>query len=369
MKEKTIFLLILFFGIYFLHAQEKSESTKGDTLVVGYNINAPFIYIKNGKLDGVNYRMWKNITANDPTHYILENHPLDSLLLGLSNGTIDIGLSPLTITSSRSKKFDFSIPYYVSNSTGVVKEISGLKKIERFLSSISILRLLKVLGFLFLLLAIFGFLVWIFERKKNNEFGKGFKGFWNGIWWSAVTMTTVGYGDKIPKTVGGRIIGLIWMFVAIILISSITAGITSSLTVEKLGLNNDDFSSFKKIKIGTVKNSATENRLIDYYNIKSYHTFDELLQGLKYDEVQAISHDEPLILFALKNNEEYQDFEILNISFNQSLYAMGFSKNLDAKKKDEISKKILEYTESNDWKILLTKNNLIANQHLILEIN
>ncbi|NOQ91175.1 MAG: transporter substrate-binding domain-containing protein, partial [Flavobacteriaceae bacterium] len=126
--------------------------------------------------------------------------------------------------------------------------------------------------------------------------------------------------------------------------------------------------SFKEILIGTVKNSATENRLIDNFNLKSYLTFEELLQGLKDDEIQGISHDEPLLRFALKNNEDYKGFEILNISFNQSLYAMGFSKKLDAKVKAEFSKKILEYSESNDWKILLSKYDLISDQHLVLEM-
>ena len=367
MKITFLYFILFFLGFNLVSAQEESYISKKDTLVVGYNINAPFIFKKNDKLDGITYKLWKHITKNDNTFYKLEYHPLDSLLLGLSTGSIDIGLSPLTMTSSRNKKIDFSAPYYVSHSTGVVKTLTNKQKFDAFLDSVSIVKLLRVLGFLLILLAIFGFLVWIFERKKNDEFGEGINGFWNGLWWSAVTMTTVGYGDKTPKTIGGRIIGLIWMFAAIILISSVTAGITSSLTIEKLGRNNDGLSSFKEILIGTVKNSATENRLIDNYNLKSYLTFEELLLGLKNDEVQAISHDEPLIRFALKNNINYKDFEILNISFNQSLYAMGFSKKLDAKIKAEFSKKILEYSESNDWKILLSKYNLISNQHLILE--
>jgi CubicO group peptidase (beta-lactamase class C family) len=43
-----------------------------------------------------------------------------------------------------------------------------------------------------------------------------------GIWWATVTMTTVGYGDKAPMTPGGRIVGLIWMFVGVITISGFT---------------------------------------------------------------------------------------------------------------------------------------------------
>jgi voltage-gated potassium channel len=38
---------------------------------------------------------------------------------------------------------------------------------------------------------------------------------WDGIWWAATTMTTVGYGDITPQTDTGRILGLVVMVVGI----------------------------------------------------------------------------------------------------------------------------------------------------------
>jgi len=57
--ETKVFISIFFLGMKLVGAQENSYKPNKDTLVVGYNINAPFIYKKNDKINGINYIMWK----------------------------------------------------------------------------------------------------------------------------------------------------------------------------------------------------------------------------------------------------------------------------------------------------------------------
>ena|SRR3990167_1821800 len=52
---------------------------------------------------------------------------------------------------------------------------------------------------------------------------------WDGVWWAAQTMTTVGYGDIVPKTTAGRIFGIIIMLMGIALISVLTANFSAYL--------------------------------------------------------------------------------------------------------------------------------------------
>lgn len=57
---------------------------------------------------------------------------------------------------------------------------------------------------------------------------KDFPTIWDGIWWSVVTVTTVGYGDAYPTTVDGRIVAMLVMLVGIGFLSVLTATIASS---------------------------------------------------------------------------------------------------------------------------------------------
>jgi voltage-gated potassium channel len=54
-----------------------------------------------------------------------------------------------------------------------------------------------------------------------------FHSTWDGIWWAAATVTTVGYGDIVPHTVAGRIVAIMLMFTGIGFLSVLTAAIAS----------------------------------------------------------------------------------------------------------------------------------------------
>jgi len=99
-------------------------------------------------------------------------------------------------------------------------------QLHKFLGSVKT----KVALFLTLLVLASMFGIIVFESKVNTAF----KSLWDTFWYSIVTITTVGYGDKYPMTVGGRIVGLLLMGMGVIVMAAVTGQIASFLVDQQM---------------------------------------------------------------------------------------------------------------------------------------
>jgi voltage-gated potassium channel len=65
-----------------------------------------------------------------------------------------------------------------------------------------------------------GFLVTLVDKRDFPTFG-------DGVWWAIVTLGTVGYGDIVPHTAWGRVIGSLMITFGVTFIAFLTATVTS----------------------------------------------------------------------------------------------------------------------------------------------
>ena len=66
-----------------------------------------------------------------------------------------------------------------------------------------------------------GLLMTVVDRDNFPSLG-------SGLWWAVQTVTTVGYGDDVPKTVAGQLLAALVMLLGIGFLTVITAAITST---------------------------------------------------------------------------------------------------------------------------------------------
>jgi voltage-gated potassium channel len=57
---------------------------------------------------------------------------------------------------------------------------------------------------------------------------KDFDNIWVALWWAVQTVTTVGYGDEVPRHPAGRIVGAVLMLSGIGFLTVVTATITAA---------------------------------------------------------------------------------------------------------------------------------------------
>lgn len=274
------------------------------TLVIGIKSAPPFINQLEEQPTGLAVDFWEMMDQEVKAKIEYKTYSdLEALITGLRNQEVDMSINPITVTNQRMKFLDFSQPFFISG-TAMVRQNENL--IFNFLSNFFSYRFLSACAVLLVVIFVFGLLIWIFERRANPEqFGKGAKGIADGFWWSAVTMTTVGYGDKAPVSLGGKVIGFIWMFAAILMISGLTAGIASSLTVTSLESSIESVEDLRQFKTATIQNSSSAEFLeLNGVNPTTYESVEAGLEAVANGEAKVFVYDRPILKYYLQQRKD-----------------------------------------------------------------
>ncbi len=185
-----------------------------------------------GEWTGIAIDLFADLADELDLSYRLEETTLEGMIEGVADGRYGASVGALTITEAREERVDFTYPFY-STGLGIAVDKTRVTGWTRVARNFFTWQFLSVIAGLAAVLLAAGAALWIFERRRNSEefnHSAG-RGLGDGFWWAAVTMTTVGYGDKAPVTLGGRIVATIWMFTSMIIVAGFTASITASLTV------------------------------------------------------------------------------------------------------------------------------------------
>lgn len=155
--------------------------------------------------------------------------------------------------------------------------------------------------FFFLLM----FLILVIEKKQNPAL----QSFFDAFWYTFVTVTTIGYGDITPVTVGGRIVALIIMSSGVVIFGGVSGKIASVL-----------FDQQQKRDKGLIALSKKEGHFI----ICGWKPdLESIISGILHQDQDYVPSDLVLVntasqelMYPILNNVSYRGISYINGDFS-----------------------------------------------------
>ena len=310
-------------------AQEAPAPAK--KLVVGIKPAAPFVNL--GSLpsglagsgptpSGFSVELIGLLAAKlDPPREIeLRVHPdLETHLEAVRKGEVDLGIAATSVSAERERTLDFSLPFFFSGLDIAVKP--GEKgALWDLVVSPQLFTMLGVLAGFVLVCAV---LIWAMEHGSDSFDDRPIPGIAEGIWWTIVTMSTVGYGDFAPKKLGGRILAIVVIFAGIILVGVAIGVFSSALTVQTLKSDITGPEDLQYRTVAVVQGTTAQALLVKRgINVLPKASLAEALAAVESGAADAAVADAPQLQYHFKQNET--ELRLVGKVFAQQSYAITF---------------------------------------------
>ena len=259
-----------------------------------------------GEWDGIAVELWKKIAALAGLRFEYIEMPFEQIIPAVTAGKLDAAVGEMPVSAEGEQAVRFTQSYLLTSAGAAMHpKISGIawKQIAgEFFNWTLALVLLAILAGMFLV----SFLIWVLERHHRvGHFHGGLEGFGAALWFSASTVTGVGYGDKTPITFAGRIISFVWMLLGVLLVAGFTATVASSMSAAReadlSGRRVKELSDLRHYSCGVMRGSLAQKIFIqDGIWFKDYETYEEAFQALADSQIETVVGDKLCLRFLVK---------------------------------------------------------------------
>ncbi len=319
-------------------------------LVIGTKFAPPFaMKAEDGTWRGVSIDLWRRIANQTHLRYRFEETTLKGLTDGVAEGRFDAAVAALTVTGPRQRVVDFTQPFYSTGLGIAVPSDSGITwwPIVRNVFSFGFLRVAAVL---FAIALSVGIVLWLIEQRHNEHFGAHRRGLGTSVWWSAAAMTQAGgaAGEKVPVTLSGRLLAMLWMVTSVIVFASFTAALTSQLTLKHLRGTVNGEADLRSVRVGAIVGTETTEYLS--HERIAYQVFADAeagLSALQKGRIDALVYDRPLLLWLVRQHFS-GSLRVLEGTFDPQAYAIALPQGSDLR--IPINLALLDAIRSDWWR-------------------
>uniref|UniRef100_A0A8B9LLZ6 Glutamate receptor n=1 Tax=Astyanax mexicanus TaxID=7994 RepID=A0A8B9LLZ6_ASTMX len=302
-----------------------SSSVENRTIVVTTIMEAPYVMYKknhmhlegNDKYEGYCVDLASEIAKHVGIKYRLsivmdgkygardpETKTWNGMVGELVYGRADIAVAPLTITLVREEVIDFSKPFMSLGISIMIKKPQKSKPgVFSFLDPLAY-EIWMCIVFAYIGVSVVLFLVsrfspyeWHLDETDEakdpqtppdppNDFG-----IFNSLWFSLGAFMQQGC-DISPRSLSGRIVGGVWWFFTLIIISSYTANLAAFLTVERMVSpieSAEDLAKQTEIAYGTLDSGSTK----EFFRRSKIAVYEKMWSYMKSAEPSVFAKTTP----------------------------------------------------------------------------
>ncbi|NP_001191540.1 glutamate receptor subunit protein GluR2 precursor [Aplysia californica] len=282
--------------------------------------------------------------VNDTTYGTrLDDGSWNGMIGELISSEADIAIASLTITEVRERVVDFSKPFMDLGTSIMIKkpdkEKGGVFSFKNPLSDgvwISIICGFFGVSVVLFFVGRFSPYEWaaVPGVKDGRHRAKPAFSLANTVWFALGALMQQG-SDIYPRSISGRIVGSVWWFFTLIIISSYTANLAAFLTIERMDVtinSVDDLARQTEIRYGITANGSTE----DFFSQSNVSVYEKMWNFMKNTEPSVFVKTTQEGIERVRNSKGKYAF-LLDSSFNEyhnqrkPCNTMKVGRNLDVK--------------------------------------
>lgn len=260
---------------------------------------APFVFVREDQVTGFSADLWSELARRMRIEFAwVDAGSRADQLESVRRGDADVAISAIVMTPEREQIADFSQSYFDSGLQIMVRaEEEG--PILATLQAIPWMAIGKLFAAAIVLVFLWANVLWIIERTFKPNLGKGYlAGVGNEIWNTVLIIATGEHGERSdPGTFRRIVIACVWLM-GIVLITQLTATVTSSQTVQRLRSSIAGPGDLPGKTVATVPGTVAADYLthlqLPFVEVASPAAGIELL---KRGSVQAMVFDAPTLRY------------------------------------------------------------------------
>ena len=331
-------------------AQAQTPQPTARELVVGTKVTPPFaMKAEDGTWHGISIDLWRRIADQLHLRYRFQETTLSGLTEGVADGALDASVAALTVTEPRHRLVDFTQPFYSTGLGIAVAKDAGITWLP-LMGNLFSRGFLGAVAVLFAVSLVVGVVLWLIERRHNDHFGAHRRGLGSSVWWSAVVMTQSGSaaGERVPVTLPGRLLAIVWMVASVIVIASFTAALSSQLTLKQLRGTVHGETDLRYVRVAAIAGTETTEYL-SHQHI-AYQVFADVeagLSALQKRRIDALVYDRPLLLWQVSEHHS-ESLQVLDATFDPQVYAIALPQGSELRLPIDLG--LLDVVRSDWWR-------------------